>query len=218
MKKTDELTTEALIVRLASSAGPVTPLRPPAVRAVQWSLVTLAIGFLAVIVVGPRRDWAQAIVSPAFAVSLTLLFVATFSAALAACVLGVPGAERSWLQRAVPVIGALAWPAVWVFVLIGASVSMAPARKLFHSACALEILAISAVCGWLLWRMVRRAAPLRPGWTAAMISLASVAAASAATQIICPLSDPAHQLIGHVLVAATIGIVALGVGRRALQQ
>ena len=217
MKKTDRLSTDALIVHLAARATPVTPLRPPSVRLFQWLLLTGAIGFLAVIVVGPRRDWAEAILSPGFGSSLAVLFVAALSAALAAFVLSVPGAERSWLQRAIPIVAAMAWPAVWLIVMMGMPGSRVPARSPFHIACALEILAISAVCGWLLWRMIRRGAPLRPGWTAATIGLAAVAAASAATQIICPLSDPRHQLIGHVLVAATIAIVALGVGRRALR-
>jgi metal-sulfur cluster biosynthetic enzyme len=61
--------------------------------------------------------------APAFAASLALLAVAAFGAAAAAFVLSVPGAERSWAQRAIPVAAALAWPVIWILVLAEAPAS-----------------------------------------------------------------------------------------------
>jgi hypothetical protein len=64
--------------------------------------------------------------------------------------------------------------------------------------------------------MLRRAAPLRLGWVAALATLAAVALAAAATQFICPIDDPAHQLVGHVLPVVVLAIGGAIGGRRSL--
>ncbi len=207
--------TDELIVQLARAAKPVTPLRPPSIRLAQWMAWTLAIGGLGVLLIGPRADLSSAIGAPAYALSLALLLVTTVGAAAAAFVLAVPGAERSWLQRGLPVAAALAWPVIWVVVMVRAAGSGAASTP-FHWACAIEIFVLAALSGRVLLGMIRRAAPLRPAWTAATVSLAAVGSAAAATQVICPISGPAHQLIGHVLVAAIIGLAGLLAGRRVL--
>ena len=70
--------------------------------------------------------------------------------------------------------------------------------------------------GWLLCLMLARAAPLRPLWTAAVASLASMATGAAVAQILCPVDDPRHQLIGHVVIALFVAGAGLLVGRPAL--
>jgi len=59
--------------------------------------------------------------------------------------------------------------------------------------------------------MLRRAAPLRHGWTAALAMAAPAAAGAFAIQFICPLGDAAHALFGHfapVVAAAVLGAAA----------
>jgi hypothetical protein len=53
-------------------------------------------------------------------------------------------------------------------------------------------------------------------WTASLAALASSALAAAATQLICPVDDPAHQLVGHVVPVAIIAVAGTVIGRRAL--
>lgn len=216
MKKTKDLSTEQLIVHLAGSARVVTPLKPPFVRLILWMAVATVLSAIVVLAVGPRRDLSTAVVTPGFVASIVCLFVTMVAGAAAAFVLSVPGAERSWLQRALPVAAALAWPVVWAFLLATAAGSDGRTPGVFHAACAIEILGISAISGAILLAMIRRAAPLRPAWTAATISLSAIAVASAATQVMCPLSDPAHQLGGHVLVAAVVGVSGLLVAKNDL--
>ena len=60
--------------------------------------------------------------------------------------------------------------------------------------------------GWVLLPMLRRAAPLRRAWSAALATLASVAFGAAATQFHLSIDDPAHQLVGHVLPVALLGL------------
>jgi hypothetical protein len=210
--------TDDLIVQLAARATPVTPLRPPAVRLVWWTIWAVAIAALAVIAVGARKDVASALESPSYALSLGLLAITMIGAAAAALASSVPGGGQSWIVRALPVSAAVAWPLLWIAAMTGGfgAIPPASARGPFHWACAIEIAVIAAAGGAVLLVMVRRAMPLRPAWTAAVVGLAAIGGASAATQIICPLSNPVHQFVGHVLPAVMVGAALVALGWRAL--
>ena len=81
----------------------------------------------------------------------------------------------------------------------------------FHWACFIEIMALSVVPWCALFAMLQRAAPLRRAWSGALATLSAVALGAVATQFICPLDDPAHQLVGHVfpvVVLSMLGAVA----------
>ena len=110
----------------------------------------------------------------------------------------VPGAERSASQHWLPIGAGVMWAGLLIGALLDGD---APISRLtafpFHAACAIEIAGLSIVPGLLLFFMVRRAAPLRLGWSATLAALASVALAATATQIICPIDDPAHHLVAH---------------------
>jgi hypothetical protein len=84
----------------------------------------------------------------------------------------------------------------------------------FHWACLFEIAGLSVVPAWALFAMLRRAAPLQRVWTAALAMLAASALAAVATQLICPVDDPAHLLVGHVLPVAFLSVWGAIVGRR----
>ena len=147
------------------------------------------------------------------------LAVATLGTALlsaaGAFVLSVPGAERSPLQRAVPLVAGGVWALVLVVLLTTGGDPVQRVLALpFHWACLIEIAGLSVVPGWALFAMLRRAAPLRRAWSAALATLAAVALAAVATQFICPVDDPAHQLVGHVLPVAFLSVWGAIVGRR----
>ncbi len=204
------MTTDELILQLAQSATAVKQLASPSARTLRWLLLAASMAVAAVIAIGPRSDLDKAVAQPAFVLSLAALIGAAVSAAAVALAMSVPGAERSPRQRALPVAALVAWAATWLLML-----AASPARhaRLFHAGCAIEIAALSVVCGWALVAMLLRAAPLQPAWTSAIAAIASVTVASAATQVICPIDDPAHQLVGHVLVAAVVGVAGFIVGR-----
>jgi hypothetical protein len=63
---------------------------------------------------------------------------------------------------------------------------------------------------------LRRAAPLELTWTAALAALSSTALAAAATQLICPVDDPAHQIVGHVVPVTVLALLGTVIGFRAL--
>lgn len=209
------MTTDELIVQLSRAAGPVTPLPRPSVRLAGWTAAALPVPVLGILVIGPRADIVTAIYEPMFvAIALATLGTALLSAA-GAFVLSVPGVERSPLQRAAPLAAGAVWALVLVVLLTAGG---DPVRRLlalpFHWACLIEIAGLSIVPGWALFVMLRRAAPLRLTWSAALASLAAVALAALATQIICPIDDPAHQLVGHALPVALLSVWGTILGRR----
>ena len=204
------MNTDDLIVRLAQAATPVTPLPPPSVRLARWAAVSFAVAVLAILAIGARADLRPALLRGPFAGSLVLLVMATVASAAMALVSSVPGAERTRAARVVPVVAAAAWLGLWLLLALASTRH----GKIFHWACAIEILTVALVCGLDLFVMVRRAAPLEKGWTAFTACLAAVTLGAAATQIICPVDDPAHQLVGHVLTAIVVGAAGLVAGRR----
>ena len=170
----------------------------------------------AIVLMGPRGDLTSALSQPVFFGSLFALLLTMMSGASAAFVLSVPGAERSPAQHVRPALAAATWSATWLVVWSSASVPAGPRTAPFHAACAILIAGCALAAGWLLFSMIARAAPLRPWWTAAIASLASMAAGAAVAQVFCPIDDARHQLVGHVLIALMIAGVGLLTGRRAL--
>jgi len=202
--------TDELIVQLARSATPVTPLPRPSIRLATWTALAMAVAGLCVFLIGPRADVASAFQRDTFLISLAALLVTSVAGAATAFISSVPGAERSRLQRAVPVIAAIVWPSVWLGVLARSGPS---GGRVVHVACVLEITALAIVAGAVLFVMLRRAAPLQVIWTSVVAAMASVTIAAAATQIICPIDDPAHQIVAHVLTAVVVGAAGVRIGK-----
>lgn len=208
--------TDELIVQLARSARPTRPLPPPGVRAMRWFAAALLVMLVAIALIGPRADFALALSQPVFLGSLVALLLTLASGTAAAFVLSVPGAERSPAWRFLPLVTAAGWSAIWLVVLSLAGAPTSPRTAPIHSACAIQIALCALVTGWLQFAMIARAAPLQPLWTAAVASLASMATGAAVAQVLCPLDDPRHQLIGHVAIALVVAGAGLLVGRRTL--
>ena len=183
----------------------------------RWSAAAALVMIVAIVMVGPRADLIAALGQPVFVGSLVALLLTLASGAAAAFVLSVPGAARSPAPRALPVLTAAAWSAIWLVVWSTAGEPAGPRTAPFHRACAIQIVVCGLATGWLLVVTIARAAPLRPVWTAAVAGLASMAAGAAVAQVFCPIDDPRHQLIGHVLVALVVAGVGLLAGRPALK-
>jgi hypothetical protein len=75
----------------------------------------------------------------------------------------------------------------------------------FHWLCLIEIAGLSVVPGWALFGMLRRAAPMRRTWSAAL---------AAALRRSCAHRRPSHQLVGHFLPVALLSVWGAVAGRR----
>ena len=209
--------TDELIVALARAADPVRPIARPSLRLVQWTAATVPVTAAAAVVIGLRPDISSAITQPAFiGIAAATLTTALISGA-SALVLSIPGAERSIVQRALPLLMGGLWALALVVLLTGGG---SPVQRLLlwpiHWLCILEITGLAIVPAVLLFTMVRRAAPLRRSWSGALATLAAVAIAAAATQFLCPVDDPAHHLVGHLLPVAVLSMLGALAGHRYL--
>lgn len=212
------MTTEDLIIRLASSAGPVQPLAPPARRFGYWTAAATAVTAAGVALIGSRPDsWTMVHQTEFLAVAAVTMATALISAGTA-LVLSVPGAERSPVQRWAPIAACGAWTALLtVSILSGGSAIDRIVALPFHTGCAIQIAALALVPGWMLFVMLRRAAPLRRHWSGGLATLAAVALAAAGTQFLCPLDDPAHLLVGHFAPVAALALAGALIGGRAFE-
>ena len=210
--------TEELIVKLASSSGPWTPLAPVRVRVARWLMLSLGVCALTVAMVGARADILPSLQDPGFVTLALATFAAGLVAAAAGMMLGVPGAERTPLWRIVAVLFAAGWALVLLARLVSGGDAW-PRLAAFpnHWACVAEIIGLSAVSGWIFFAMLRRAAPLQRTWSAMLATLAPAALAATATQIMCPIDDPAHQIVSHVTPVALLAVIGTLAGRRALE-
>jgi hypothetical protein len=172
---------------------------------------------LAVIVIGPRTNVLFASSQPVFLGIAVITVCTALLSAASALVLSIPGAERSPWQRVLPLIACSAWTVALLYLLAGEGAAI---RRLLqwpvHLACLVEIAGLSVVPGWALFAMLRRAAPLQRAWSGALATLAALSIAAAATQFICPLDDPAHQLVGHVLPVIVLSMFGAIAGQRYL--
>lgn len=210
--------TEELIVQLARSARPMTPLPHSGIRSARWVTVAGLVILAGSLIAGPREDIVSMLGQPRFLGSLAALAVTLAGGAFAAFALSVPGASRSPRQRALPVLSAAAWSAIWLVASVLAGTPAGQRTAAVHPACAVQVTASALIAGSILFVMVARAAPLRRFWTATVVSLAAVATGAALAQIACPLDDPHHQLIGHVAIALALAAGGVIVGRRALSR
>ena len=203
-------------MQLARSAQPITPLPRPGLRALRWLALAALIMVVAVLVIGPRDDLTSALGQPVFLGSLAALLLTLAGGAFAAFALSVPGAERSRAQRVLPLMTTAAWSAIWLVAWSTSGGSAGSGTAAIHAMCAIQITVCALVTGSILFAMIARAAPLQRFWTAGIASLAAIATGAAMAQVLCPLDDPRHQLIGHVVIALLVAGTGLLAGRRTL--
>ena len=166
--------TEQLIVELTRSLEPVEPLSSPLVRLLRWTGVSVLITVVGVLLIGPRADISLVIRQPAFAMLAMMALVTSIASAASALVLSVPGAERSPMQRGIPVFVFGAWAVMLIAMLAAGGAPLARLLALpVHAACMIEIVGFALVPGWALFAMLRRAAPLQVTWSAVLAALAA---------------------------------------------
>lgn len=206
--------TDELIAQLANAAAPVKPLPSPAVLALMWAAVALVCAEAGVVIFGARPDFRDVLSHPRFGWQFMAAIATAAVAAWAALVLAIPGAERSPALRGSSVtLGAL-WALMLIVFVVQAGDGFAGASD--WPICFIRVIAIGLVPGIVLVNMLRRAAPLRLTWTSALAAAAAMAAGAVAVQIVCPLDDAAHALLGHFGPVAAIAVLGAATARRLL--
>jgi hypothetical protein len=205
--------TDELIQQLASDLEPVRPLRPVSLRVAGWVVLAGASLAMVMLLMGVRRELGDTLDRADFAFEALLLLATALSAAAAALVISVPGAEQSRLVRWLPMVGGIAC-LLWAAGELGlAAATGAPTGRLtFAWHCVYKTTSVAAIPGAALFLMVRRAAPMHATWAGLLAVLATTAVGVLGANIICPNDRPLHMLLWHVaplLLFAALG-AALG--------
>jgi hypothetical protein len=214
-------TPEKLISRLVADLKPVRPVGPswrPALAG--WLIGALGVSLLLTAWLHLRADLPQRLGQAFFVFRGTMLLLSSLLASLAVLKLSVPGrgspGRESRLALVVPagltlVLGLLTLLAVF----------RAPETVrcgLSEAACTSAVLALSVMPGALLFALLRRYAPTRPGLTGALAGVAASLLGSAALGLHCPNDTPLHQLLWHLLLPVGLAAGAgWAVGRRWLR-
>ncbi len=212
---TPDARVDALIDRLATAAGPVRRLRPPAVRLMGWLAMVVAVA-AGVAAAGLRRDVGVRLASPVFLAELACLGAAAVAAAWIALRGSVPGLDDRRARRVLFV-------AIVAGVVLGLADSQPPQATPIASfvgrgiPCAtwsiIAALAPAAVLLVAVWRGL----PLRSVASSGAAGLASALVAYAILRVRCSLDEMLHVAIWHggpvVVVTCAAAIAGACVAR-----
>ena len=208
---------DRLIGALAANLRPVRPLPPPALRTLIWLMlvvaVAVALAMFADVAAVSRR--MTAIPDMWLAVLGSIATMAT--AAFAAFELSLPDRSRAWALLPLPAaalwVGASGLGCMRAYVLPGTHVAgFGETRD-----CLLFIIGLSVPLSAALIVMLRRAYSLAPPLTAAMVGLASAAAAATLLNFFHPFDATAADLAVHTVAVAIVVAAAWAFGTRTLQ-
>lgn len=199
--------TEEIVRALVSGVKPVRRLRGVGWRALLWAGFAVMCVSVGAYALGARSDLAWRVRDPTYLRGSALLLLIFALSARGAFRLSVPGVEGGAGARALPILGLLVWVSL---IATGHSPSTSDP--------------LSAAAGWpCVWRMaclafaptlaalfmLRKAAPLTPGWAGWFALLSAGSLAILGTQILCAKDDPRHLFLWHfgpLLAAALLGV------------
>jgi hypothetical protein len=202
--------TDRLIERLVAEASPVRRLVDPRQRAALWTALALVCVALGAAWFGVRRDMTGALGLPPFLLRYALLAATMWLAIVAAFRLAVPGADQRAWTRWWPLVLLGAAIAVTAGELVVASIAGDAGAPLFGWRCVRKLTFVGAVPVLAAMVLIRRAAPLDPVWTALLALVAAGAAGALTSEIACPVRQPMHVMLWHVLPIACYAAIGAG--------
>jgi hypothetical protein len=208
---------ERLIQNLAADLRPVRRLRPPGLRALAWlaAVGASAAALAAVSDLGAVRDRLMAV--PDMWLALAGSAATAVLAAVAAFQLSLPDRRPAWALLPLPA-AALWFAASGLGCLRGWTLpGVHPASPSDTMDCLGFILGLSVPLSALLVLMLRRAATLQPGPTAAMAGLAAAAAAATLLTVVHPYDASAVDLAVHAVAVLAVVAANRALGGRLLE-
>jgi len=203
------MTNDELVRRLVRDLRPVRRLCGFEWRALLWAAVALGWMALVCAAIPARPDLERRLGDGWFlaeGAALVTLFVAAARSAFRSSVPGLGGV------RSLPLVALGAWVALVALDPSGAGLAVVPPSFFLPgSPCAWKTIILIFAPALSAFVMLRRAAPLREGWTGLFALLACGALAMLGTQVVCRNDSLRHVLIFHVgavLAAAAAGVAA----------
>ncbi|MBV9080749.1 MAG: DUF1109 domain-containing protein [Elusimicrobia bacterium] len=203
-----------LIDDLVQDLSPVRRLPSFGTRAAMWLAGAAMVVGLVLNVTGIRVDVTENLSHPYYSAETALVVLIAIVCALDALRESVPG------QRAYPRWAAVAAFAAWMVLSVGrlfsavANDGVSALIPDVHLACAVITLSASALAAVPLFLLLKRAAPMDPGWCGALLGLSSSGVATIAVQLYCVHRTPAHIMVWHVLPVIAAVLAGTFVGRK----
>jgi hypothetical protein len=205
----------ALVQRLTSQVKPSRRLWPVPMRLGLW--VVLEIGILAWVMRGGWSNCLQRLEQPAYVVEA--FFFGCTAVILGALALrsAIPGRDLHAREAALAAVLALA-----ATILISAVTPMNISYPLNEFVlvglqCALRIALYGALPLAALWWMVRRGAPFQGGLSGLLVGGSAFFFAFAILRLECPINEPLHIIVWHLLPALALTGVSAVAGARWLK-
>jgi hypothetical protein len=206
--------TDELIADLAGRVTPVRPLSPPVVRALGWLLLATLCAGVGVTAFGVRPDLMVRLTHSGYVWLATLALLTSVFAAVVSLTQAIPGAERAPVLRSVT-LGLLGlWAATTVRAVLVAGRGLPVSTDPHWPVCFLRVLLVAFLPALVLFWMVRRGTPLKPGWTAALAAAAAASVGVLAVHLACPVDDAGHGFLGHFVPLLLAGAAGIAVRRR----
>jgi len=185
--------TEELIHNLSSDLSPVRPLRSPLIRSALWVGILLPYTGLAIVVTALLIKRPIATLDRAFAIEQIFALATGIAAAMAAFASVIPGRSRSYLL----------WPvfplAGWLGTLGESCLAAPPPAVTGHNlSCFPFIIFLGTAPAIILWKMLRRGAPLTPHMTAGLGALAAAGVGNFCVRMVHQEDVTLMLLVWHV--------------------
>lgn len=195
---------ERLIKYLAADMRPVRRLCSPGLRTFAWLAMVAALAAGLASISNLSTVWGRLAAAPDTSLALAGSIATAVLAALAAFQLALPDRRPTWALLPLPAalfwLGASGLGCLRGWVLPG----IHPASLSDAMDCLAFILGLSVPLSVVLVLMLRRAATLQPGLTAAMAGLASAAAAAALLVLVHPFDASVTDLVVHIGAVLTV--------------
>jgi hypothetical protein len=196
--------TDQLIEDLARGLEPVTPLRSPLVRALQWLAVVASVGGVLILRFA-NFDALSRMTAPRVMVECVATLLTAVAAIVAAFELSVPGRSPRWAL--LPAAPFLLWLAASGLGCLQNGLG-GSAHESMH--CFLFIAAVSVPLAASLLLMLRRARPIAPLPVAVLGALGAAATAVFVLEFFHPFDVTVIDLALHLAaVALVIGVLTL---------
>jgi hypothetical protein len=195
---------EEIVRSLARDLKPVRRLPSVEWRTLFWAAFAVLCMSIETYALGARSDLSGKFRDPTYLLQGALLLLIFVLSARSAFRMSVPGDERSVGTRLPPIAGLVIWVGL---VSAGHPPESVPASTGWSCVARMSCLALAPTVAVLF--MLRKAAPLRPGWTGWFALLSASSLAILGTQILCANDDPRHVFLWHfgpLLGAALVGI------------
>jgi hypothetical protein len=197
-----------LVSRLAGEITPKRPLWPVGARLTLWMLIE--IGVLAWVISHTTNNFVARLAHPAYVIEIVFFATAAIICAALALKSAIPG--RILSAKEVTMAASLAMAGTVVLVMaqpIATSDSLGDfARNGWR--CAVSTVLLGAL-PWLgLWWLVKRGASMSSWLSGLFAGAGALLFSFAVMRIVCPIDEPLHLLIWHLLPAlAVAGLSAL---------